>query len=86
MGFLTAISTFARAFAAYWELKAKRYRHDVREQARNSVEALEDELQILRNSGGIADSLIADRLRDRIVRERTYLAGIEHLSDTDSEA
>lgn len=72
MGLLSTLSNLLRALAAYWELKAKRYEHDVREQSRSRIEALEDELEKLRNTGGLADSLSADRVRDRILTEKAY--------------
>ena len=66
-----------RALAAYWELKAKRYEHDLRENVRNRLEELEDELENLRNDNSIGATLAADRLRDRIRDERRYA---KHLS------
>jgi len=78
MGPLSIVTQLLRALAAYWELKAQRYEHDVREMSRNRIENLEDELEKLRNSGDLGDSIVADRLRDRLITEKTYF---KHLSD-----
>lgn len=72
MGLLALLSSLLRAVASYWELRAQRYEHDLREQSRARIEALEDELQGLRNSGTNVDSLVGDRVLNRILTERTY--------------
>ena len=72
MGLLALLSSLLRAVASYWELRAQRYEHDLREQSRARIEALEDELQGLRNSGTNVDSLVGDRVFQRILTERTY--------------
>lgn len=77
MGLFALLSSLLRAVASYWELRAQRYEHDLREQSRARIEALEDELQGLRNSGTNVDSLVGDRVFQRILTERTYF---EHLS------
>jgi len=83
MGLLSLLVNLLRALASYWELKSKRYKHDLREQSRSRLEALEDELEKLRNAGDLGSTLSADRLQDRILSERAYS---KHLSDADSEA
>ena len=83
MGLLSIVSNLLRALASYWELKSKRYKHDLREQSRSRLEALEDELEELRNAGDFGSTLFADRLLDHILSEKAYS---EHLSDADSEA
>ena len=72
MGLLALLSSLLRAVASYWELRSQRYEHDLREQSRARIEALEDELQGLRNSGTNVDSLVGDRVFQRILTERTY--------------
>ena len=72
MGLLALLSSLLRAVASYWELRSQRYEHDLREQSRARIEALEDELQELRNSGTNVDSLVGDRVLNRILTERTY--------------
>jgi hypothetical protein len=72
VGLLTLLSSLLRAVASYWELRSKRYEHDMREQSRERIEALEDTLQELRNRGTNIDSLVADRVLQRIITERTY--------------
>ena len=72
MGLLALLSSLLRAVASYWELRAQRYEHDLREQSRARIEALEDELQGLRNSGTNVDSLVGDRVFQRILTEKTY--------------
>jgi uncharacterized protein (UPF0262 family) len=72
VGLLALLSSLLRAVASYWELRSQRYEHDLREQSRSRIEALEDELQGLRNSGTNVDSLVADRVLQRIITERTY--------------
>jgi len=69
--------------ASYWELKSKRYEHDLREQSRARIEALEDELTKLRNTGTIGNTIVADRLRDRIITERAYF---KHLPNSNIES
>ena len=83
MGLLSLLVNLLRALASYWELKSKRYKHDLREQSRSRLEELEDELEELRNTGDLAGSITADRVRDRILTEKAYS---EHLSDADFEA
>jgi len=83
MGLLSLLVNLLRALASYWELKSKRYKHDLREQSRSRLEALEDELEELRNAGDFGSTLSADRLLDRILSEKAYS---EHLSDADYEA
>jgi len=78
MALLSTICALFRALAAYWELRSKRYEHDVREQSRDRIETLEDELEELRNSATGVDTVMADRLRNRILSERAYL---KHLPD-----
>lgn len=78
MALLSTLHALIRALAAYWELRAKRYEHDVREQSRARIEALEDELEKLRNSATGVNTVLADRLRNRILSERAYL---KHLPD-----
>jgi len=80
---LATVSTLLRALAAYWELRAARYEHDLREQSRARVEALEDELEALRNAGTSADSLAADRVRNRLLTEKTYF---KHLPGASASA
>ena len=72
MGLFALLSSLLRAVAFYWELRAQRYEHDLREQSRARIEALEDELQGLRNSGTNVDSLVGDRVFQRILTEKTY--------------
>ena len=72
MGLLALLSSLLRAVASYWELRSQRYEHDLREQSRARIEALEDELQGLRNGGTNVDSLVGDRVLQRILTERTY--------------
>jgi len=72
VGLLALLSSLLRAVASYWELRAQRYEHDLREQSRARIEALEDELQGLRNSGTNVDSLVGDRVFQRILTEKTY--------------
>tara|TARA_R110000851_G_scaffold9766_3_gene36068 strand:- start:269 stop:544 length:276 start_codon:yes stop_codon:yes gene_type:complete len=72
VGLLALLSSLLRAVASYWELRSQRYEHDLREQSRARIEALEDELQELRNSGTNVDSLVGDRVLNRILTERTY--------------
>lgn len=72
MGLLALLSSLLRSIASYWELRAQRYEHDLREQSRARIEALEDELQGLRNSGTNVDSLVGDRVFQRILTEKTY--------------
>lgn len=76
MGFFSILSNLLRALSYYWELKSKRYEHDIREQSRARVEALEDELEMLRNLGTAGSTLAADRVRNRLVSEKSYF---EHL-------
>lgn len=76
MSILATVSSLLRAVAAYWELRAARYEHDLREQSRARVEALEDELEELRNCGTVGGTLAADRLRNRLLTEKAYF---EHL-------
>jgi hypothetical protein len=76
MGLLGIVTNLLRALAAYWELRVKCYNHDLREQSRARLEALIDELERLRNSGDAASALSADRVRQRIIAERSYA---EHL-------
>lgn len=83
MGLLSILSNLLRALAAYWELRAERYEHDVREQSRSRIEALEDELEELRNTGDLADSLSADRVRDRLLTEKAYFADLPSSSTSD---
>lgn len=83
MGLLTTVSSLLRALAAYWELKSKRYEHDLREQSRARCEALEDELTELRNLGGTVESIVADRLLDRLLTEKAYF---ESLSDSSTSS
>lgn len=76
MSLLSTVSSLLRAVAAYWELRAARYEHDLREQSRARVEALEDELEDLRNTGTVGSTFAADRVRNRLITERAYF---EHL-------
>ena len=78
MALLSTLHALIRTLAAYWELRAKRYEHDVRELSRARIETLEDELERLRNSATGVDTVMADRLRNRILSERAYL---KHLPD-----
>ena len=81
MGLLALLSSLLRAVASYWELRAQRYEHDIREQSRARIEALEDELQGLRNSGTNVDSLVGDRVLQRILTEKTYFKHLPGSSD-----
>lgn len=83
MSILTTVSNLLRAIAAYWELRAARYEHDLREQSRARVEALEDELEALRNAGTVGSTLSADRVRSRLITERAYF---EHLPNAGATA
>jgi len=69
---LAAVTNLIRALAAYWELRLKRYDHDIIEQSRSRIETLEDELTTLRNSGNAVDTINADRVRDRIITEKRF--------------
>jgi len=80
MGLLGLLKSLLRALAAYWELKEKRFEHDLREQSRARIEALQDELENLRNRGDVSSTIAADRLRNRIYTERAYF---ESLPDAD---
>ena len=81
MGILGTVSSLLRALAAYWELKSKRYAHDIREQSRTRCEALEDQLIELRNDEPTAsDTLAADRVRDRLLTEKEYFKSLSDSS------
>ena len=82
MPILTALANLIRARAAYWELRLKRYDHDIIEQSRSRLEALQDRLTGLRNSGDPADALVADRMRDRIRAEKRFLKHLPNSSAT----
>tara|TARA_Y100000361_G_C11092914_1_gene307426 strand:- start:515 stop:793 length:279 start_codon:yes stop_codon:yes gene_type:complete len=77
MGLWALVTSLAKALAAYWTLKAERYRHDVVEQSRTKIETLEEQIESLRDSGSECDAQYADRLRERIVFEKAYF---KHLS------
>ena len=70
---IAAVVAFLRALAAYWQLRAVRYRHDLIEQSRNQIKKLEDEIEKQRDIGTVASTDLADRMRDRLRRERGYL-------------
>ena len=80
---LSIISNLLRSLAAYWELKHKRFEHDLREQSRSRIEALTDELEKLRSSGTAFDALTADRVRDRVATELAYFKSIPKPSSED---
>ena len=82
MGFLSLLSNLVRALSYYWELRAKQVEHDVREMSRTRIEALEDQLEDLRNAGSVGASLSADRVRDRLIAERAYF---KHLPSSNTE-
>ena len=79
MGILGLVRVLLRTLAAYWELKKERFAHDVIEQSRNKVEVLEDTLEALRDTGTESDAQHADRMRDRLIVERTHLKRISTL-------
>ena len=79
---IAAVVAFLRALAAYWQLRAVRYSHDLIEQSRDRIERLQDELEEQRNIGTVSSSDIADRLRNRITAEKKHL---EYLSDSNHE-
>ncbi len=76
MGFVTILSNLLRALAAYWEIKAKRYEHDIREHSRERLEALEDQLNEFRDRGTAIDTHVADRLQNRILTEKAYFKSL----------
>lgn len=66
------VAALLKALAAYWSLKAARLQHDLREMSRNRIEELEDEITNLRNDGSVESTLLADRLRQRLITEQEY--------------
>ena len=84
MGLLGILSNLLRALAAYWTLKERRYEHDLREMSRARMETLEDQLTELRNSNpDAATTLTADRVRDRLLTEKTYFESLPNSSASD---
>lgn len=70
---LGLIGNLLRALAAYWELKAERYAHDVVEQSRAKLEALVEQRESLRDRGTESDTQLADRVHQRIIVETAHL-------------
>jgi len=83
VGFLTILPNLLRALSAYWELKSKRYEHDIREHSRERLEALEDQLNEFRDRGTPLDSHVADRLLSRILTEKAYFKSLPSSSASD---
>ena len=83
MGLVTILSNLLRALAAYWEIKSKRYEHDIREHSRERLEALEDQLNEFRDRGTPIDSHVADRLLSRILTEKAYFESLPNPSASD---
>lgn len=77
---IAAVVAIFRALAAYWQLKAVRYQHDLIEQSRDRIERLEDEIEEHRNTGTIASTDMADRVRERLRCEKKHF---EYLSNAD---
>lgn len=76
MGIVSILANLLRALAAYWELKHKRFEHDLREQSRSRIEALSDELEELRSNGSPVHTFAADRVRDRLAHELAYFESL----------
>ena len=77
MGLWALVNSLAKALAAYWTVKAAAYQHDRIELSRSKIEALEEQIESLRDSGTESDAQHADRLRERVVFEKAYF---KHLS------